>query len=171
MGSWQACCITGPVFCLWLRVSLDCAQPITGQVTEVTWPVIGLAQPELTLSKIQKMGPGLRRNYSTNFLHSVDSHHCHYDVIKWKHFPHYWPFVRGIHQSLVDSSSQRPVTRSFDVFFDLCLNKWLGNRKQSRSRWFETPSQSLRCHCNVQTVVTYCISCFYLTGNDTHQIW
>ena len=23
----------------------------------------------------------------------------HDDVIKWKHFPHYWPFVRGIHQS------------------------------------------------------------------------
>ena len=22
----------------------------------------------------------------------------HYDVIKWKHFPRYWPFVRGIHR-------------------------------------------------------------------------
>ena len=21
------------------------------------------------------------------------------DVIKWKHFPRYWPFVRGIHRS------------------------------------------------------------------------
>ena len=29
--------------------------------------------------------------------------------------------------------SQRPVTRSFDVFFDVLLNKWLS--KQSRSRW------------------------------------
>ena len=36
----------------------DYAQPITGQVTEVTWPVIGRAQPELTPSKRQKMGPG-----------------------------------------------------------------------------------------------------------------
>ena len=25
------------------------------------------------------------------------------DVINWKHFPCYWPFVRGIHQSPVDS--------------------------------------------------------------------
>ena len=25
------------------------------------------------------------------------------DVIKWKHFTHYWPFVRGIHRSPVDS--------------------------------------------------------------------
>ena len=24
---------------------------------------------------------------------------CHDDVIKWKHFPRYWPFVRGIHRS------------------------------------------------------------------------
>ena len=42
--------------------------------------------------------------------------------------------------------SQRPMTRSFDVFFDQCLNKWLS--KQSRRRWFETPSPSLYCHCN-----------------------
>ena len=25
------------------------------------------------------------------------------DVIKWKHFPRYWPFVRGIHPSAVNS--------------------------------------------------------------------
>ena len=42
--------------------------------------------------------------------------------------------------------SQRPVTQSFDVFFDLCLNKQLS--KQSRRRWFETPSRSLWHHCN-----------------------
>ena len=47
----------GPVFCLLLGVSSDYAQPITGQVTEVTCPVIGRAQPELTPSKRQKMGP------------------------------------------------------------------------------------------------------------------
>ena len=43
--------------------------------------------------------------------------------------------------------SQRPVTWSFDVFFDLPLNKRLS--KQSRHRWFETPSHSLWRHCNV----------------------
>ena len=40
-------------------VSSDYAQPITGQVTEVTCPVIGQAQPELTPSRRQKTGPGL----------------------------------------------------------------------------------------------------------------
>ena len=36
--------------------------------------------------------------------------------------------------------SQRPVTRSFDVFFDLRLKKRL--TKQSWGWWFETPSRS-----------------------------
>ena len=42
--------------------------------------------------------------------------------------------------------SQRPATRSFAVFFDLRLNKRLS--KQSRHRWFETPSRSLWRHFN-----------------------
>ena len=33
----------GPDFCLLLGVSSGCARPITGQVTTVTWPVIGWA--------------------------------------------------------------------------------------------------------------------------------
>ena len=44
-------------------------------------------------------------------------------------------------------SAQRPVTRSFDFFFDLHLNKQLS--KQSRGWWFETPSGSLWRQCNV----------------------
>ena len=28
---------------------------------------------------------------------------AHDDVIKWKYFPRYWPFVRGIHRSPVKS--------------------------------------------------------------------
>ena len=50
-------------------------------------------------------------------------------IIKWKHFPRYWPFVRGIHRSPGGFPSQRPVTRSFDVFFDLGLNDgWTNSR-------------------------------------------
>ena len=41
--------------------------------------------------------------------------------------------------------SQRPVTRSFDVFFDMCLdNRW---SKQSRGWWFEMPSHLLWRNC------------------------
>ena len=47
----------------------------------------------------------------------------------------------------VEFPAQRPVMQSFDVFFDLCLNKRLS--KQSWGWWFEMPSCSLWCHCNV----------------------
>ena len=50
----------GPVLYVFIGVSSEYAQPITGQVTEVTCPVIGRAQPELTPSKRQKTDPGLK---------------------------------------------------------------------------------------------------------------
>ena len=43
--------------------------------------------------------------------------------------------------------TQRPMTRSFDVFVDLHLNKRLS--KQPWGWWFETPSWSLWRHYNV----------------------
>ena len=42
--------------------------------------------------------------------------------------------------------TQRPVTRSYDVFFELCLNKWLS--KQSWGWWFKTLSRPLWRHRN-----------------------
>ena len=42
--------------------------------------------------------------------------------------------------------SQRPVTRSFDIFVHLCLDQHLN--KPWRRRWFETPSRSFWRHCN-----------------------
>ena len=44
--------------------------------------------------------------------------------------------------------AQRPVTRSFDVFFDPRPNQRLS--KQWRGWWFETPSCPLWRHCNVK---------------------
>ena len=44
--------------------------------------------------------------------------------------------------------TQRPVTRSFDAFFDMCLNKRLS--KQSWGWWFETPSRPLWRHYSVR---------------------
>ena len=67
----------------------------------------------------------------------------HDDVIKWKHFPRYWPFVQGIHRWIPHT---RPVTRIFDVFFDLRLNKRFS--KQSWGWWLETPSCPLWRHSN-----------------------
>ena len=51
----------------------------------------------------------------------------HYDVIKWKHLPRYWPFVRGIHRSPVNSP-KKTVTQSFDIVFDQRMNKRLSEQ-------------------------------------------
>ena len=57
--------------------------------------------------------------------------------------------------------SQRPVTRSFDVFFNLRLNKQLS--KQSWGWWVETPSRSLWRNCNVYGI-TFVWNNMLLTG-------
>ena len=46
--------------------------------------------------------------------------------------------------------TQRPMTQSFHIFFDLSLNKRLS--KQSRRWWFETPSRALWHHCLTHTI-------------------
>ena len=51
---------------------------------------------------------------------------------------------------------KRPVTRSFDVFFDLHLSKWLS--KQSWGWWFETSSRSLWRHCSVLALAVHAVA-------------
>ena len=56
--------------------------------------------------------------------------------------------------------TQRPVTRSFGVFFDLRLNKRL--TRQWWGWWFETTSRPLWRHCNV---------CQYPSAGSNHWYW
>ena len=106
----------------------------------------------------------------------------HNDVIKWKHFPRYWPFCAGNSPVTGEFSSQRPVMRRIDVFFDLRLNKRL--IKQSWGWWSETPSRSLWRHCNEnsRTVIMHAFSSlvtpdvvgmttFDATSNEKLALW
>ena len=54
----------------------------------------------------------------------------HDDVIKWKHFPRYWPFVRGIHRSPVNSP-HKGQWRGALMFTLICarINGWVNNRE------------------------------------------
>ena len=54
----------------------------------------------------------------------------HYDVIKWKHFPRIWPFVRGIHRSPVNSP-HKGQWRGALMFSLICvwINDWVKNRE------------------------------------------
>ena len=58
----------------------------------------------------------------------VSPKHKHDDVIKWKHFPRYWPFVRGIHRSPVNSP-HKGQWRGALMFTLICarINGWVNN--------------------------------------------
>ena len=69
--------------------------------------------------------------------------------------------------------AQRPVTRSFDVFFDLRLIKQLS--KHSRGWWFETLSRPLWRHCNgcipYHVILGYVIITPDSTNSSQHGQW
>ena len=60
----------------------------------------------------------------------------HEDVIKWKHFPRYWPFVRGIHR--YPMNSPKGQWRGALMFSLICarINGWVNNGEAG----------DLRCH-------------------------
>ena len=60
---------------------------------------------------------------------------AHDDVIKWKHFPRYWPFVRGIHRSTVNSPHKGQWRGA--LMFSLIgawINDWVNNREAGDMR-------------------------------------
>ena len=59
----------------------------------------------------------------------------HDDVIKWKHFPCYWPFVRGIHQSSV-KFPHKDQWRRVLMFSLICVwtKGWVNNRDAGNLR-------------------------------------
>ena len=52
----------------------------------------------------------------------------HDDVIKWKHFPRYWPYVRGFHRGPVNSP-HKGQWREALIFSLICarINSWVNN--------------------------------------------
>ena len=54
----------------------------------------------------------------------------HENVIKWKHFPHYWPFVRGIHRLPVNSPNKGQWGgASMISLIWAWINGWVNNRE------------------------------------------
>ena len=67
----------------------------------------------------------------------------HDDVIKWKHFPRYWLFLRGIHWSPVNSP-HKGQWRGALMLSLICawINRWVNNREAGDLRRH-------RAHCDV----------------------
>ena len=54
----------------------------------------------------------------------------HDDIIKWKHFPRYWPFVRGIHRSRwIHHTKASDAELWFFSLISSWKNCWLNNGK------------------------------------------
>ena len=59
----------------------------------------------------------------------------HDDVIKWKHFPRYWPFMRGIHRGPVNSphKGQWRGALMFSLIYTR-INAWVNNGESGALR-------------------------------------
>ena len=74
------------------------------------------------------MNPSRHSTYMTYHLY-LKTRGNHYDVIKWKHCLCYWPFVRGIHRSPVNSPHKGQWHGAL-IFSLICAwtNGWVNNR-------------------------------------------
>ena len=72
----------------------------------------------------------LKRDKTPHTTNSQGYVLCHDDVIKWKHFPRNWPFVREIHRSPVNfpHKGQWRGALMFSLMY-ACINDWVNNRE------------------------------------------
>ena len=87
----------------------------------------------------------------------------HDDVIKWKHFPCYWPFARGIHRSPVNSS-HKVQWRGALMFSLICvwINGWVNNREAGDLRRhhgdYDVTVMALSCQTTTTKHVRLCMA-------------
>ena len=100
---------------------------------------------------------------SDNYLYwialtSLNHPRAHDDVIRWKHFPRYWPFVRSIHPSPVNFP-HKGQWRGALMFFLIhtWINDWVNNREAGELR---------RYHAHYVVIVMLCTSIV----DKTHEI-
>ena len=114
--------------CLWDKwIHATSWNRVTDSITEITW-----ANME-------------------NYMNPRVTQSIHDDVIKWKLIPRYWPFVRRIHRSPVNSP-HKGQWRGALMFPLICVgrNGYKQNKrnKQSWGWWFETLLCPLWHQCN-----------------------
>ena len=79
----------------------------------------------------------------------------HDDVIKWKHFPRYWPFVRGIHRSPVNSP-HKGQWRGALMFSLICarINGWVNKREAGDLRRYHAHYDVIVMNASVSIATT-----------------
>ena len=82
----------------------------------------------------------------------------HDDVIKWKHFPRYWPFVRGIHRWPVDSPHKGQRCRPFMFSLVYALTSGWPNTRDV---------YDLRCHRGHYDTIVMHLATYTKTFHNT----
>ena len=102
------------------------------------------------------------RNVSGIYVVNVSTprHVVHDDVIKWKHFPRYWPFVRGIHRSPVNSP-HKGQWRGALVCSLICawINGWVNNREAADLRRHRTHYNVTAMRCCWLPLLLQLVTC------------
>ena len=98
-----------------------------------------------------------RLHKSCNVLTTQNSYDGgnHDDVIKWKHFPRYWPFVRGIHRSPVNSP-HKGQWRGALMLILICvrINGWVNNREAGDLRRYRAHYDVIEMYASDVAFVT-----------------
>ena len=100
----------------------------------------------------------------------------HDDVIKWKHFPRNWSFVRGIHRSPVNSP-HKGQWRGALMFSLICvwINGWANNREAGDLRHYRTHYDvivmSNRHPMKPWGLVVHVYVCLCMCATKSSEIW
>ena len=90
-------------------------------------------------------------------FHSYRGSWYHDDVIKWKHFPRYWPFVRGIHRWPVNSPHKGQWRGALMLpLIYAWINVWANNPEAG----------DLRRHGVTIIIVTIIIEAFFVAAEQ-----
>ena len=91
---------------------------------------------------------------------------CNDDVIKWNNFSRYWPLVRLIHRSPVNSP-QKGQWRGALMFSLICTwtNGWVNNREPNDLRQHRAHNYAI---VMVTTVIWHCSKTFSQWGQSFH---
>ena len=123
-----------------------------GRFVSHTWNLKCLPHQARFLTNLPR--PRYHARYSAQILICI-----HDDVIKWIDFLRYWPFLRGIHRSPVNSS-HNGQRRGALMFSLICtwINGWVNNREADDLRRLRTHYDVNVMNISVPTIsrVHYC---------------
>ena len=101
----------------------------------------------------------------------------HDDVIKWKHFPRYWPFVWGIHRSPVNSP-HKGQCRGALMPSPICvgINGWVNNReacdlRRHRAHYDGTVMNIPRILVVIEGSKEHRITGFWIISDGSVSVW